>query len=809
MGDDGHVEQLGSSRRGRGFVNALMRNALCLLGCLIALGGVASAQDTTGTGAIVGVVFAADGTPAAGVTICIVDTGSCATSGPDGVFRFGGVRAGQQHIEIRAPGLPPFVSGYVDVRAGFDARLEVALPAIDSVTETVDVRAPAFAPPEEVKTSAFLLSARAIGTSAGALQDVSRFTQSLPGVVIGSNDFRNDLIVRGGSPLENLFVVDNIEVPNINAFATSASAGGSVSLIDVSLMRDVTFLTGGYPAPFGNRVSSVMQIALREGDRERAGGQVSVGFLGAGGVAEAPFGEGRGSWIVSARRSFLDFFTDDIGVGGVPVIYALNAKVVYDLSPRDRVWAVNLTGVDNLRLGATASSTSDDSELANLDIRYRGWRSASGVNWQRVFGQRGVGLFGVTHSSAAVNSTYKDLLRADVPAGGLSLDELIARSPVIFSEDTTERETTMKYDYTGFGRTFEKIQAGAAVKRIDARYDASQPLGFDSPYSLEPGSNVLQLDFAQTSYDLGAYVQATWDPVARFGVTFGGRVDRYGYVGKIRASPRLGISYRLSPALTWQSSYGIYYQQTSPLLLAAFPGNRDLDPLRADHYVSGIAWAPDESLKVTAEAYWKEYRDYPVARQFPSVTLANIGDTFDVRESLFPLVSEGRGRSAGVEVALEKRFAGRWFAQANVAASRTRHAGRDGVMRPGSFDYPFVANFVGGYRLGERWEVAGRLAYLAGRPYTPFDTAASEAQRRGIFALDAVNGARAPAYVRLDIRLDRTILAGKRPLLVFAGVQNVTNRRNFANYSWDRVNNRPRFGDQQGLFPLIGMEWRL
>ena len=783
---------------------------LCsLLAAALAVASPVFAQDTTGVGGVTGLVLAGDGKPVPGVTVCIVDNYRCATSGADGTFRLAGVRAGQQHIEVRAPGLPPYVSGHVDVRAGFDAKVEVALPQIDAVVEEVNVTAPAFTPPEEVKTSGFILSARAIGASAGALQDVSRFTQSLPGVVIGSNDFRNDLIVRGGSPLENLFVVDNIEIPNINAFATSASAGGSVGLIDASLMRDVTFLTGGYPAPFGNRVSSVLQIALREGDREAFRSQLSAGFLGAGGILEGPLGGGKGSWIVSARRSFLDFFTDDIGIGGVPVIYALNAKVVYDLSPRDRVWAVNVTGIDRLRLGATASSDPEDSELANLDIQYDGWRSASGLNWQRVFGERGVGLLGITHSSSRVDTAYKDLLRAGVPFESLPLDELIARSPVVFSEDSTERETSIKYDYTGFGQVFEKVQLGGAVKRIDARYDAAQPLGFDNPYSSEPGANVFAIDVEQASYDVGAYAQATWKPAPRVGLTFGGRADRYGYTKKARLSPRLGFRYRLTDTLALQSSYGIYYQQTSPLLLAAFPGNRDLDPLRADHYVTGLTWTPDPSLKVSAEAYWKEYRDYPVAREYPSVTLANIGDTFDVRESLFPLASVGRGRSAGVEVALEKRFTGRWFAQANVAVSRTRHAGADGVLRPGSFDYPFVANFVGGYRLGERWELAARFAYLAGRPYTPFDPDASAAQRRGIYALDQVNGVRADAYVRLDIRVDRLLLAGKRPLIVFAGVQNVTNRRNFANYSWDRRNNKARFGEQQGLFPLIGLEWRL
>jgi hypothetical protein len=431
------------------------------------------------------------------------------------------------------------------------------------------------------------------------------------------------------------------------------------------------------------------------------------------------------------------------------------------------------------------------------------------VNWQRVYGSRGVGLLGVTQTAATVDTAYKDLLKAPQPAPpGESLDELIARSPVVYAEDSSERETTIKYDFTAFGRLFKKVQAGAAVKRISADYAAEQPLGYDNPWSSTPGTDVLDLDVRQVSYDVGAYAQATWDPTARFGVTFGGRVDRYGYTKKTRVSPRLAAGFRLTPSLSWQAAYGIYYQQTSPLLLAAFPGNDTLDPLRADHYVTGITWTPDPSLRVSVEGYWKEYRDYPVAAEYPPVTLANIGDTFDVRESLFPLVSEGRGRAYGVEFVLEKTFTEKWFGQANVALSKTRHAGLDGVPRPGAFDYPVVAKFVGGYRFAGRWELGGRFTYLSGRPYTPYDEAASSAQRRGIYDQGRVNALRAADYLRIDARLDYILITGANPLVVFGGVQNLLNRQNFSDYRWDRVGNRVDIVEQQGAFPLIGMEWR-
>ena len=265
-------------------------------------------------GAISGVVVDAAGRPAEGVRVCALDTATCATSDARGVFRIGELRAERYRLEILPREGLPFTSDPVDVRAGLDGTVEITLPTAEDFQQTVTVTAPAFQAPDAVKNSGFLVEPREILKSAAALQDVSRYVQGLPGVVIGTNDFRNDIIVRGGSPLENLFLVDNVEIPNINAFANFASAGGTVSLLDAELLQDVTFLTGGYPAPYINRTSSVLQITQREGNRKKFGGWATVGFAGAGAILEGPINSGKGSWVVSARRSFLDLFTQDVGI---------------------------------------------------------------------------------------------------------------------------------------------------------------------------------------------------------------------------------------------------------------------------------------------------------------------------------------------------------------------------------------------------------------------------------------------------------------------------------------------------------------
>jgi hypothetical protein len=130
------------------------------------------------------------------------------------------------------------------------------------------------------------------------------------------------------------------------------------------------------------------------------------------------------------------------------------------------------------------------------------------------------------------------------------------------------------------------------------------------------------------------------------------------------------------------------------------------------------------------------------------------------------------------------------------------------VLRPGSFDYPLVFNLLGGYRLSPAWELSARLSFLSGRPFTPYDQAVSTEQRRGVYDLTRVNAERALDDVRIDIRVDRTLTVGGQPLKLFVGVQNVTNRRNLASYNWNRRSNTQQFGEQQGIFPILGLDWR-
>ncbi len=770
-----------------------------------------AAQDTTGVGGLLGTVTDSKGQPAPQTKVCIVDSSRCTTSDERGLFRFPDLRPGDYQLDITAPGQPPIRSSVVNVRAGLEGKVEVSLSAADALQQTMTVSESVFVAPEEIKSSSYVIQTEELFKVAGARQDVSRYVQLLPGVAIGANDFRNDIIVRGGSPLENLFIVDNIEIPNINAFANFASAGGTTSILDAQLIRDVTFLTGGQPAPFINRTSSVLQVAQTEGARDKFRGRLTVGDPGIGGIVEGPIKKGKGSWILSARRSYLDLFTKDIGIGGVPVLYTYNAKVLYDLTPRDRIWAVSISGSDDIRLGARNETEPKDDfeeeELNNLDIRYGGWRSANGFNWQRLYGSRGVGLLGVTHSEARVEQSVRDLIRNGIPPPTANVDDLIAGSPLIFREKSREGETTLKYDYTGYIPMLDKLQLGGSFKFFRVNYNSAAPFGSDSPYSIVRDVNPFDIRQDFSARQSSAYFQSSRNLTSRWNLTWGGRVDNYQFIGRTRFSPRAGLSYRITDKLSWRASFGTYYQQPQFLFLAAFPQNRDLTPFRSQHYVSGFTYIPNASLRFTVEAYQKDYKDYPVSTQFPALSLASVGDTFQISEILFPLTSAGRGRARGIEFFAEKKWGAKWFGNANLSISRARQGGLDGILRPSTYDFPVIFNSVGGYRLNKKWEFSARTTVTSGRPYTPFDTTLSTEQRRGIFDLTRVNDLRVPAYIRIDVRVDRTFTFRDKPLLVFLGAQNVINRENISGYQWARRANRPVANEQLGLFPIIGLNW--
>jgi len=762
---------------------------------------VAVSGEHLKTGQIVGTITdESTRQPVIGANILLVGTKLGATTNTEGRFSIATVPIGTYTLRISCIGYGIVSKSDVVVSTGQPTQVFAQLKEqLIELGNEVVVKGSYFTTPREIVTSVYGMDYEEIRRAPGALGDVSRLVQTMPGVV-PTNDQRNDLVVRGGSPSENLTLVDNVEVPNLSHFGTQGASGGSISMLNTEFIGEAIFLAGGYPAQYGSRLSSVLNISLREGNREKFAANIDIGISGAGLILEGPLSE-HGSWMFSARRSYLELIIGTVGFTAVPQYSNYQAKVIYDLDVSNKLWFVSLGGTDDIHFEGD-----DENNPSLVDLQSGGWRTISGLNWQSLFGKSGYGVLSISDAFNVYESdAYDAQLHPDPSAVAESGRQLI------FHNRSHEGETTLKYDLVYKLDDIGDITAGAIGKLFRTSFDVKQPLGVQNRYSTDSMRvNCVALDDNFTTTQAAAYLQLTRTIGEKFDITVGARYDYFQYINDASVvSPRVSLRYHLFPNLHLNASYGIFYQMPQLIFLKADPSNRSLKPMRADHYIAGLSFFPTPDIKVTVEGYVKKYSQYPVSREYPTFSLANEGDSYSVAGLLFPLTSEGSGQSMGIEFYVQKKLTEQLYGQVSYSYSQTRHRTFDGVLRPGSFDVPHVLSIIGGFKLNEHWECSGKFTYTSGRPYTPFNLAASQAQNRPIYDLSQVNAERSPDYHRLDLRVDYRAQFGTWNLIVFLEVQNIFNKKNVFQYWWDSRKKELVTINQIAFLPMGGVRVEL
>jgi len=737
-------------------------------------------------GVVVGrVMEAGSGRPVAAARITLRDTQLGALSNPDGRFRIGDVPVGNYLVDVSVLGYQGGSESDVVVRSDRETVVEFRLETAAIDLEGVTVRAPTlFGGVAGATPSRSRIKYEEIRRTAGAVGDVLRLAQVMPGVTV-VNDQRNDLVVRGGSPSENRTRVDGFDVPNLNHFSAVTNSGGPISMLNTEFIADAEFMAGAFSPRFGNRLSSVFDIRLRDGSRSRTAWDVEMGVAGFGVLGEGPLG-GSGSWIASVRRSYLNLLQDAIGLTAVPNYWNINGKFALEPTEVDRIWGVSLTGIDDIQFNVDPDDL-DDPSLDNIDSDQ--WRSVNGVAWRRFLGAAAVGTL-----------TLSDALYSDQV---VTRDEGVGNQ-VVFRQDDLNRVSTARYELQVDPGARSRVTLGVEAKRFSSDLDLEQPLGLFTPLSAEPNrNNPLAVDTTVTLAHTGAWGELSTRPVPRLELLAGTRVDRFGFIDETRLSGRLAAGFDLTSGLTLNAGTGRYHQAPELVLLNAAPENRGLDPMRADHLVVGAEYRPREDVRFKVEAYRKWYGDYPVSTEYPTLSLANTGDDFGVQGLLLPLSSAGEGRASGFEVYMQKSSTGSWWGQLSYSFADSEHRALDGVWRTGSFDVPHTFTGLGGVQWGP-WEFSGKYAYASGRPRTPFLLDASVQQNRAILDLDRINAERFPAYQRLDLRVDRRFNHDGWSAVIFTEVLNVSNRVNVQQQVWNPKVRGPDTIDQYTFLPNIG-----
>ena len=766
---------------------------LILIGLVlhIAIPVSAAQQPQADLGFIDGMVVDRDTrTPLPGAVVLVEGTSLTAMVDGGGHFRIEQVPAAVYIIRAEAPGYAPLSSVEIKVPVNRSVTLVLELQRTPTIREEVVVAAPAAPRPPNVTTSSFEFGSEEIRRSAGSMGDLNRLVQALPGLA-ALGDLRNDLVARGGSPSENLTLVEGFEVPTVNHFPTIGTTGGLVAILNNELIADASFLAGGFPAEYGNRLSSVLDVRLREGNRTRPVFEADVNFAGAAIIAEGPVGA-RGSWIATGRQSFLHMLASAAGgdvEDALPRMGDYTFKVNADVGSRDAVWIVGFGGSDSIRLVGDADNL-DEPDFLTIDND--GWRTVTGVAWRHLFGDTAFGVFSASNALTKYDAEVTDAARDGAQE---------------FFNSSLEGETTLKYDLSWQLADRLTLRSGASWKRLSRRLRLVQPLGIETPFSLDPVADVggVDLDLDAAARIPAAHAQLAMKLLPRATLTVGARVDDFDVLNAITISPRIGFETGIAPRLTLSISGGRYHQQPELTTIMARPANARVSPIQADHIVVGTMFQIRPDLRLSVEAYRKWYRDYPVSTDFPALTLANEGIGFDMSNLLLPVVSEGYGRGRGLEVFLKKRLGGGMYGQVAYSLSRIEQAARDGILRRGAFDTPHVLTVLGGAMLGRRWEVSGRFTYASGRLYTPALMPASFEQNRYIYDLDQFNGLRLPALHRLDVRVDRRFRWGRADLSLFVEAQNIYDRRGIIEYEWNEKTREPHPVKQLGVLPILGV----
>lgn len=731
------------------------------------------------TGTLAGkVVSVTTGQPLIGASVRVVDLPIGGRTDAQGRFKIDNIPAATQSLRITYVGFEEKVVPNLEVVPGKIKDIQVEMVESFVRSEEIVVRASYFEKKIDAATGTQTLTSQDIRKTPGVQEDVIRAVQLLPGVNVSAAG-RNDLIVRGGAPFENLYIVDDIKVPNINHFGSQGSTGGPLSIINIDYVDDVEFSAGGFGARYGDKLSSMTNISLREGNREQFRGRIDLSATGVDASVEGPTGD-KSSFFVSARRSYLDLLFKAAGFSFIPQYWDFQGKYSYDIDDNNSLDVLAIGVLDDVKLNNdTQEAIDDNSEVAvpSQDQYVFGttWRHFFKSGYSKVIFFRTFTKFETFQNDSNLNRIFQNYSRE--------------------SNTGIKFETELK-----LSETFDLIAGNVVEFGSLNEYDILIP-----GYIRKDDKGIpqdLQVDTNFRTVKNGTY--ATFSAgLGRWRLTAGARADYYNMTSDaLHLSPRLAAFYYINKNMSITGSLGRYYQSPQPIWLVGAP-EQELKALRADQMVIGWNHTPMEEVKVQIEAFYKFYDNYPARVWRPQAVLAPAGfDNVyaDIPYGLEPISPTGKGTSRGVELFIQKKLSEiPVWGLFSATYSETNFESIEGKERPGSYDSRFITNLSVGWRPTESWELSGKFRLSTGVPTTPYNP-------DGTLDFTRYNeGERLPLNHQLDLRVDRKWLLKKSMLNTYIDIQNVYSQNNVFSRRFDYETGETIDNESIGILPSIGI----
>lgn len=755
--------------------------------------------------------------PLIGATIILVGTPLGAQTDAEGKFTIKNIPTKSYNLLIQYVGYSPKTIYNIVINSGNILNFTIELNPDSKALNEVLVKTKTFEKKTETPLSIQSLTAEEIKSNPGGNFDISRVIQALPGVGgnTGGAAFRNDIIIRGGGPNENVFYLDGIEIPVINHFATQGSSGGPQGILNVSFIQDVSLSSSSFGARVDNPLSSVFNFKQKDGNDQRLQGNFRLSASEAALTLDGPLTKNT-TFLASARRSYLQFLFTVIDLPIRPNYWDFQYKTTTKLNDKTTLTTLGVGAIDEFSFAVPEESTPEKEYVLRGSPYINQWNYTIGAILKRRITN------GYYNLSLSRNMFDNALDRWE---DGNDFDEnyraLKVRSQEIENKmrlEVNKFKGKWKYAYGGMlqyvkynNSTFSKINNGV----------------FDSL-----GNQLAPPLFIDFNSDIAFFKGGLFAEVSsrflndRLGLTFGIRTDMNTFTTDglkpwETLSPRMSASYAITDKWNINATIGRYYKiPIYPVLgykdsLDNFI-NKDNKYIFTNHYVLGVEYLPTSSTRITLEGFYKQYGNYPVS-VFTGISLANQGADFGILGNE-PTRSIGKGNTYGFEFFFQQKLTKRIFATFSYTWFVSEFSGTDGKLIASAWDNRQLISTIFGYKFNKGWELGLKFRYAGGAPYSPFDLVASRANYlstgSGVLDYTQLNTLRLKSFSQIDFRIDKKYNFKRVALDVFIDIQNLLQtpqeaypsyvfQRTEDNSTWASTDGNPVKSNGSNAIPLI------
>jgi hypothetical protein len=703
--------------------------------------------------------------PFASVAIWETNFGTITDS--TGYFKFTGVKPGYIELRVSSIGFDPYASEQIMITNADKVYIEVKLKESAQTIQEIVVKASPFRRDIESPLSLINIGIKEIDKNPGGNRDISRVIQSFPGVA-STPSFRSDVIVRGGGSSENRFYLDDVEIPNLNHFATQGASGGPVGIFNVDFVREVNFYSGAFPVDRGNALSSVLDFKLIEGNRDKLKVRGTIGASDLALTLDGPLSK-NSNYIFSARRSYLQFLFSQLGLPFLPTYNDFQFKTHFNIGNRDEITILGLGAIDISTLNLNANKTEEQRYILKYLPINKQWNYTLGFVY-RHFKEHGYDTWVISRNMLN-NVQYKYLNNDEIPANKIL--------------DYNSFESENKFRYENNSNTIKNLKL---IYGADFEYSRYYNSTYRMTFTGLPENYQSNLDF----FKWGLFGQVSKEYFAKkLTLSLGMRADANNYSKKManllnQLSPRFSVSYALTKKWFLNFNTG-KYSELPPYTSLGYRDNsgrlinkeNNITYISADHLVTGVEFLPDQNSKVSVEGFYKYYMHYPFSVN-DSISLANKGADFGTYGDE-EVKSTGIGRAYGMEVLYQNKDIKGADITISYTMVRSEFQNIYGAYIPSAWDNRHILNILFRKDFRRNWDVGFKWRFAGGLPYSPINIAKSElvtawnAKGQAYIDYTKFNTLRLKPFHQLDIRIDKSYFFNSWSLMAYVDIQNLYN----------------------------------